>query len=118
MDWMDGAVALVLGLVIRLVIPVVITALVVRWLRRLDERWQAEAETLRSQAAHTTGAKNIGCWEIKGCEAEQLAKCQAYAHPEISCWQVFRDSGGHLQERCLGCEVFRKTPAPIPVKTT
>ena len=118
MEWLDSVAPLALGLVIRLGIPVLVTFLLVRWLRRLDERWQAEAEARRSQAAETTQARNIGCWEIKGCTAEQLATCQAHAHPKTPCWQWFREDGGHLQERCLGCEVFRESPVPVPVTTT
>ncbi len=117
MEWIDGIAALVLGLVIRLGIPALITVLLVLGLRRLDERWQAEAESRRSQAASTIKPKKIECWEIKGCAAEQRAICQAHAHPETPCWQVFRDNRGHLQERCLGCEVFRESPVPIPVTT-
>jgi hypothetical protein len=117
MEWIEGVAALVLGLVIRLGIPVLITVLLVRGLRRLDERWQAEAEVQRSQAASTPKTKKIKCWEIKGCAAEQRAACQAHARPECPCWQTFRDDSGHLQERCLGCEVFRESPVPIPVTT-
>ena len=118
MEWMDGVVTLALGLVLRLGIPLVLTILLVRWLRRLDEGWQAEAEAQRAQAEGTTRPRNIGCWEIKGCAPEQKAVCQAFAHPETPCWQLFREGDGHLQERCLGCEVFKDAPVPVPIATT
>jgi hypothetical protein len=118
MEWIDSAVAVALGLLLRVGIPVLVTVLLVRWLRGLDERWRTEAEALRSHTEGAAQVKNIGCWEIKGCSAEQQAACQAYAQHETPCWQVLRTGDGHLQERCLGCEVFRKSPAPVPITTT
>lgn len=118
MEWADSVVALGFGLLLRLGIPLLITVLLVRWLLRLDERWQTEAKAQRSNTVSTVQARNIGCWEIKGCTGEQLAGCQAHKNPETPCWQVFRASDGRLQERCLGCDVFRKSPVPIPLTTT
>ena len=118
MDWIEGVVAIGLGLLIRVGIPVLITILLVRFLRRLDDRWQAEAEAKGAQAVEAAQARNIGCWEIKECAPEQKATCQAFAHPEAPCWQIFRGGDGHLQERCVGCEVFRKSPVPAPVTAT
>jgi hypothetical protein len=118
MDWLEGVVAIGFGLLIRMGIPILITILLVRWLRRLDERWQSEAKAKRSPVSDTARAINIGCWEIKGCSAEQTANCRARANLDTPCWQLFRGSDGHLQERCIGCEVFRKSPLPVPVTTT
>jgi hypothetical protein len=33
----------------------------------------------------------------------------------VPCWQVFRGKDGQLQERCLACEIFRRSPAPVSV---
>ena len=118
MEWANSVVVVGFGLLLRLGIPLLITILLIRWLRRLDERWQTEAKAQRSKVASTVQARNIGCWEIKGCTGEQRDSCQAYKHPETPCWQVFRASDGRLQERCLGCEVFRKSPVPTPVTIT
>jgi hypothetical protein len=109
MEWLDSVVAVGLGVLLRVGIPVLITIFLVRWLRGLDERWQAEAHT------ETTQAQNIGCWEIKGCTAEQRATCQAYANQDTPCFQVFRDTNGNLKEECIGCQVFRETPMAVPI---
>ena len=68
-------------------------------------------EWLNDLAAVT--ASNPGCWDIKNCSAEQRANCKAHAHPETPCWQLFRERDGRLQERCVGCDVFRKAPVPV-----
>ena len=112
MEWLDGVVAVGLGFLLRLGIPVLITFFLVRFLRRLDERWQAEAKV------DTTQVKNIGCWEIKNCSAEMRATCQAYANPDTPCFQVLRDPKGNLKESCIGCQVFREYPAALPIAIT
>jgi hypothetical protein len=102
-----------LGLLLRLGIPVGITLLVVRWLARLDARWQDEAR--REELRLSLGAQvhNTGCWDVKHCTPEQKAKCPAFASKEIPCWQVFRQANGALRERCIGCNVFKDAPVPI-----
>lgn len=111
MDWINELVAVVLGVVIRLGVPVGLTVLIVVLLRRLDERWQSEID---GQAVVAAG--NPGCWDVKNCSAAQREKCNAYKHPETPCWQVFRSSnGGQLPERCVGCDIFRNAPMPIPI---
>lgn len=102
----------VIGLFIRLVIPIVLTIFVVYGLRKLDERWKREAAGEKIPVAQ---ARNIGCWEINNCPAENRSRCTAYANPDKPCWQVFRQADGHLQERCLLCQVFRRSPVPAPM---
>ncbi len=97
--------AMLLGLVLRIGIPVFITVLVVLFLRWLDERWQKESVDQR-----VVTARNIRCWDIQRCSEQQRASCSAYAHPEVPCWQHFRDPEGALREQCLGCQVFLKAP--------
>jgi hypothetical protein len=110
-DWLYTFGTLVLGLLIRLAIPIALTALLVWSLRRLDERWQAEAG-LTPAARAPIG--NPGCWKINDCPPESRAKCKAYAHPELPCWQIHRERDGRLLERCLICKVFREAVAPFP----
>ena len=112
MEWLDSVVAVGLGFLLRLGIPALITIFLVRWLRRLDERWQAEAEM------ETTPAKNIGCWEIKDCPAEMRATCKAYPNQDIPCFQVSRDPNGNLKDGCIGCQVFRDSPIAVPITIT
>jgi hypothetical protein len=101
---------LVIGLLIRLAVPILITGLVVYALRRLDDRWKRQAE---AEIAPGAQARNIGCWEINRCLPETRSGCLAFANPDTPCWQIFRRPDGQLQERCLICQVFRRSPAPL-----
>jgi hypothetical protein len=100
-----------LGLLLRIALPLAVTFLAVFALRWLDRYWQTHAgANPRLVAARP---KNVGCWDIKHCSAEDRAKCNAYAHPETPCWQVKRNKQGQLNEACLGCNVFESA---VPVK--
>ena len=109
MDGLTPLLAIVTGFALRLAIPIAITAIAIYFLRRLDNRWQAEAEQQLLQPV----VEKIKCWEINGCTPEMRAKCVGYQSKQ-PCWQAFRSENGHLQERCLGCDVFQQ--APIPAK--
>jgi hypothetical protein len=113
MDALNTFAVFLLGLVLRIGLPLGATALVIWLLRRLDAHWQAEAER---QCARAPAAVKppVPCWVMNNCPAERRAVCPAFAHPEVPCWQYFRDGHGHLREACLLCRVFRSTPAPVP----
>jgi hypothetical protein len=116
LEWIDVLVAIATGLVLRFGIPVVFTGLLIWWLRRLDIRWQAEAEeTGRLRLAQIS---RTPCWEIRHCSEESRASCPAYQHQDTPCWQVMRQITGRLPERCFDCPVFRNAPAsalaPVP----
>lgn len=110
MDAIHALVTIAVGLTIRLGIPIALTALLILILRRLDERWQAQA---RQEPLALPLARNTGCWDVKKCSAEQRARCSAYAHPDTPCWQHFRARDGTLRKSCLGCDVFLKAPIPV-----
>ena len=93
------------GLLLRLAIPIIGTAILIYFLRRLDAQWQAEAQRL------PTPVQKTECWKVKGCSPAQRKVCKATSSP-LPCWQVFRQSNGYMQEKCISCEVF--TDAPIP----
>lgn len=112
MELLYGIGAFLAGLLLRLGIPIGLTALLVWLLKRLDERWRTEAQ--HSPTEPQIG--NPGCWEINQCPPERRAQCDAYAHPEIPCWQYFRlRNHGLLLERCLTCKVFRGASLPLSV---
>jgi len=100
--------AVVTGIVIRLAIPIGITAIAILVLRRLDTRWQAEAE----EQLLLPVVEKTNCWEIKDCSPEMRASC-AGCQSEQPCWQAHRKENGYLQERCLGCDVFKDAPVPV-----
>jgi hypothetical protein len=109
MDTIISLLALLIGLLIRLAIPIVLTALLIVLLHKLDARWQAEAQL------PLPASQNIECWKVKGCRPEQRRNCVA-AKSNLPCWQTYRLPNGYLREECLACKVF--TEAPLPALTT
>jgi hypothetical protein len=106
---METVLAFVLGLLLRIGIPVGVTILVISLLRRLDKRWQADALSV------PLAAPKKPCWKFKGCTEEKRKNCPAAAQPKVPCWQVFRAEDGVMKEDCLGCEVFRQAPVPVRI---
>lgn len=109
MDELITVLTMILGLLLRVAIPIAVTITFIKLLKWLDERWQQEAE----EGATVVKVGNAGCWDINNCPAEQRAGCQAYANADKPCWQVFREKDGRLQERCIGCDIFKHTPVPV-----
>lgn len=105
------ALTFLIGIGVRLAVPLGITIVLVALLRRLDARWQAEAEQAQAQLAQ---APVTPCWEAKGCSPEQRATCPAFRQNNIACWQVKRLTTGRLPDLCLECAVFRNAPAVVP----
>ena len=97
------------GILLRIALPLLIMAGLVYILRRLDARWQAEA-MYHQKFEKVEGQKH--CWEIKGCSAEQMENCVATKTDE-PCWQAFRKTNGYLKDECLKCQVFRSAPVPV-----
>ena len=109
MEWLPTTLAIFLGILIRVAVPLIVTFLFVFFLKRLDERWKRESD-LDGQLVK---AGNVGCWDINKCPQEKRADCKAFQNPDTPCWQVFREKNGRLQERCIGCDVFRHAPVPV-----
>jgi hypothetical protein len=112
MEWPTTTFAVLLLLLLRVVVPIAVTITFIRLLKWLDDRWKQEADVETSQLVKVG---NVGCWEINNCPQENRASCKAYNNPDIPCWQVFREKNGRLQERCIGCDIFRQAPAPVSV---
>jgi hypothetical protein len=93
------------GLLLRLAIPILATVVLVFFLRKLDTRWQREAELLPKVTEKPECRKNqVGA-------SEQPVKYDA-SSSQLPCWQANRLPNGYLNEDCLSCQVF--TEAPIP----
>jgi hypothetical protein len=105
METFTSLLTLIAGLLLRLAIPILGTAILVYLLRKLDAHWQTEAERI------PVPIETIECWKIKGCSAAQRKSCSAAAS-NLPCWQVFRQPNGYLQEKCISCEVFINAPVP------
>jgi hypothetical protein len=98
--------AIALGIILRIGIPILVTALISLYLHRLDERWQEESEDMEEVV------EKPECWKITGCLPEQRAKCNAFLSP-LPCWQALRLPNGYMREKCLTCQVFRKARVPM-----
>lgn len=97
--------ALLSGVLVRLAIPILGTAVLIYFLRRLDERWQAET------SLDPAAIQKLECWKIKNCSSSEQKICGARTSP-LPCWQFHRQSSGHLLEDCLSCNVFIDAPIP------
>jgi len=109
---LNAVFAVLLGLLIRFGLPILFTGLAAWGLRRLDQRWKAEAENLRPAPLGLGAAPaEVRCWELSDCPPEKRDSCPAYSRPSVPCWQVFRELDGNLASGCLRCDVFRSAPA-------
>lgn len=97
---------LLAGLLLRLAIPIAATLFVIFLLRKLDKRWQAEAEL------QPVAVEKPECWKAKGCTPEQMENCLA-PKSQLPCWQVKRLPNGYMNEDCLSCPVFVEAPTPV-----
>jgi hypothetical protein len=89
-------------------IPVLVTAILVLWLKQLDSRWKEQA-LLEGE----TEAQEPTCSEVMQCPPTRRAHCPAYQRPEVPCWTIFRALDGSLKPACLGCDVFQRTSMPL-----
>lgn len=100
-----AALAVLTGLALRLLIPILITGLIVVGLSRLDKRWQTEALPSPLQI------EKPQCWKTNGCSTYKRRNCPGYKS-DLPCWQVFRRSNGYLSQKCLDCRVLVAAPVP------
>jgi hypothetical protein len=105
METISSFLVLIAGLLIRLAIPLALTAILIFFLRKLDAHWQAEAQLPQP------AVPSIECWKIKNCSSEQRKVCVAY-QAALPCWQAKRLPNGYLREECLSCEIFIEAPMP------
>ena len=103
---MNTILAVALGVLLRLALPLALTALVVFLLRKLDARWQAEAELEKKLLLNDESP----CWKEQGLSMDEIERKAAAA--ERPCWQVNRLPNGYLREECLNCDVFLSAPIP------
>ncbi|MBI5963873.1 MAG: hypothetical protein HY863_10395 [Chloroflexi bacterium] len=108
MEDLNSTLVILIGLALRVLVPVALTALIVYLLRKLDARWQEEARTEEKVLA----IDEMSCLETQGLSDEQLnSRLSLNAQP---CWQIHRLPNGYLKEACLDCEIFLKASAASP----
>jgi hypothetical protein len=108
MENLISILSVIAGLLIRLAIPLLLTGILIFALRKLDTRWQAEAQLV---VPTVNRVQKPECWKIKNCPPEQIKNCVAASSP-LPCWQVYRLPNGYLREECISCKVFTEAPMP------
>ena len=98
---------ILIGLVLRLALPLTVTLVAVYFLRKLDAYWQQQAELERSQPA-----KEEEAWDLKDCPIEKRSS-QPVLSSILPCWQTHRLPNGYLNDECLSCVTFRDAPARV-----
>jgi hypothetical protein len=113
MEGIVGTLAVIGGILLRFGVPIALTALLAWALRRLDARWQLDAEHQRAAQAAPAWKPSTPCWQVNQCSQEQRNKCPAFTDVNTPCWQHFRNGRGELPQKCLGCDIFRMAPVPL-----
>ena len=98
--------------ILRLGVPLAITLLAAYGLRKLDERWQAEAEARQALTVQTSRptlqfSPNVHCWEKRGCSEETRRRCPAYQQSALPCWMARLRADNRVPGGCYGCTLFQ-----------
>lgn len=106
---------IILGLLIRIGLPLGLTFLLGWFLRRLDAKWRAEAMHEKAEAISQTREisgleqdflytiwSSDPCWVENNCPPEERIKCEAFQQADKPCWEVFRNNGSFSKE-CTEC---------------
>lgn len=106
---------MILGMfILRLGVPLAVTALVGYLLSRVDARWQAEAQARREASPVFQAALRSlppapealeACWQARACTPEMRRNCPA-AHSDDPCWIARFREEGKLPAPCSDCELF------------
>jgi len=111
---------------LRLGIPLATMFLVGNALRRMDERWRAEALEREQQLGVMAGCETSGgalvpaliqepCWEYRACPETTRARCPAYLAPNVPCWLARRRADGQMPSQCGLCSIFATRRIGTPV---
>ena len=68
MESVTPLLAIILGVLLRLAIPILGTLILIYFLRKLDAHWQAEAQLAPELV------EKVECWKVKGCSEEQRSR--------------------------------------------
>ena len=112
METFSGMLTIAGWFLIRFAVPLVVTIVICWVLHKLDKRWLKDSEAKQGSDHMRNLTTIMNCWLYHDCPKKQRSQCLAYQNPDIPCWQQFRKDDGYLQNRCVGCAVFRSAPAP------
>lgn len=89
MDWLADTTAMVGFFVLRLGIPLAVTFAIAYGLKRLDARWQHEAQQRSASVADTIASQ-----------------CRYAGQTNPVCWVARRQAEGRLAAECRSCSQF------------
>jgi hypothetical protein len=103
---------------LRFGVPLLIMFGVGYWLRRLDDKWQAEARARRAtelaRQELASGERHIEllkvidppCWVTKDCPPEARSRCPACRFSDVPCWLARYRMTHELPADCFSCPRF------------
>ena len=99
MDEFFMTVSMLMGVLLRIGLPVGLTFLLARYLRRLDAKWRAEArEAQPGEAILREIWLSNPCYDEIDCSEEQRENCIAYGQKDKACWEVYQENGDWKRE--------------------
>lgn len=104
-DTFFQAMVVLLGFVLRLGIPLAVMMLLGHALRKLDQRWQAEATRI---VERETALQKNHCWRVKNCDTSMIKKCPRFNDLSVPCWSFFQ-SNGTAARKCQDCVVWTQS---------
>lgn len=123
MQFAIGAAAIASFFILRIGFPLALVILLAWWLRRLDARWQAEAQrsSLAILDAELTPVPvDLGdekpCWERRNCSSDRRDACPAYHNVAMMCWCAREAGEGALPAACVTCGLYMRVIAPAAIK--
>jgi hypothetical protein len=113
---MDGLleVLVIIGMfILRLGVPLLVTVALGYLLRRLDTRWEAEAQAEAKTRRKMEVAQQQPCWVEKGCSPEHYTRCPGYRFSHLPCWLARLRAQNQLPAGCPDCTRFSSERAGL-----
>ncbi len=99
--------SLFIGMLLRFATPIGLTVLLVRYLYKLDGRWQLEAREVHANLLQSVRIDpDKRCWEVMDCNGCKQENCTVYRNQANPCWEEYSQNG-ILAEKCEAC-IFPK----------
>jgi hypothetical protein len=93
-----------LGVLLRFVLPFLITFFLTIYLRSLDTKWRDESRNNQpGEAVLYRLWLNNPCSDVNNCGPKECEACLVYGQYERSCWEVNRVKG-QISTKCQECE--------------
>ena len=110
-----AVISLILGFAIRIGIPVSLTIIIGKALKKLDNKWQEDGRKIMIKDLDLSERiiQDLNCWEFYECSEVKRKNCSMEGHAEEPCWQLCEAVGGNPAE-CLSCKYKELVEQNIP----